>query len=102
MLAGYVINLGGYVNNAPEQTQSALDAILFAAAGVPVIVLLLGCAILYFYRLDDEFPEVVRTLKQRHTAQQTEGLNAGLTEEEKAIINRTSNPQDHSKENPAS
>ena len=102
VLAGFVINLGGYVNNAPEQTQSALDAILFAAAGVPVIVLLLGCAILYFYRLDDEFPEVVRTLKQRHTAQQTEGLSAGLTEEEKAIINRTSNPQDHSKENPAS
>ena len=87
MLAGFVINLGGYVNNAPQQTDSALVAILFAASGVPVIVYILGGCILYFYRLDAEFPEVVRTLKERHTQKQ----EGGLTPEEKEIIERSSN-----------
>ena len=98
MLAGFVINLGGYVNNAETQTDTALSAILFASSGVPVIVFAIGFAILYFYRLDNELPEVVRTLKERHTQNQT----GGLTDEEKAIIARTTNPQDHSKETPAS
>ena len=98
VLAGFVINLGGYVNNAETQTDTALSAILFASSGVPVIVFAIGFAILYFYRLDDELPEVVRTLKERHTQNQT----GGLTDEEKAIIARTTNPQDHSKETPSS
>ena len=86
VLAGFVINLGGYVNNAPQQTDTALNAILFAASGIPVIVYVLGGCILYFYRLDAEFPEVVRTLKERHTQKQ----EGGLTPEEKEIIDRTS------------
>ncbi|MBU3845010.1 MAG: glycoside-pentoside-hexuronide (GPH):cation symporter [Candidatus Anaerobiospirillum pullicola] len=89
VLVGFVINLGGYVNNAEQQTEEALNAILFAASGVPVIVFIIGFVILYFYRLDAEFPEVVRTLKERQAQRSVQ--KGGLNQEEKDIIDRLSN-----------
>lgn len=89
--AGFIINLGGYVNDATTQSDSALSSILFAASGAPVVIYLVSVGILYFYRLDAEFPEVVRTLKERHSETQDEG---GLTPAEKEIVEKVDAKQE--------
>lgn len=88
VVAGFIINLGGYVNNAPTQTDDAMFSIVFAASGAPVVLYIIAAVILIFYRLDAEFPEVTRTIAARRKAAEISALESkgALTDEEKVIL----------------
>ena len=64
-LLGGILALGGYVGGAAEQSASAIMAMkiafIYAQAGLMVIVL----AMLYFYHLDEEYPQILAELQAR-------------------------------------
>jgi GPH family glycoside/pentoside/hexuronide:cation symporter len=71
---GYILNWGGYVADAAQQTSSAMQAIksifLYIPMGCQVVVLIA----MAFYKLDKKLPEVNKILNSRHeeTAANTE------------------------------
>jgi glucuronide carrier protein len=53
-LAAFVIGAGGYVGTAAVQSQSAINAIRFAAGFAPAIFILIGIAIFFRYPLTEQ------------------------------------------------
>lgn len=93
VLTGFIINMGGYINNAPAQSGSAMSAIVFAASGVPAIMYIIGIAILTFYKLDKEFPEVLRVINadraaKAQAAAADSSADGIFTPEEEAILKK--------------
>lgn len=85
VLAGFIINMGGYVNGSDVQTEEALDYIVYAAAGAPVVIYLMAMGLFLFYGLDKQLPEISRALTlSREQNQKTE-----FSEEEKAILHKS-------------
>lgn len=62
---GWMLAFGGYVGNAPTQPESALEAISFLFIHFPFIVYALIIIILWFYKLDKEYPKIVAELSMR-------------------------------------
>ncbi|MBN1121137.1 MAG: MFS transporter [Anaerolineae bacterium] len=61
-----VLQFTGYVANAPQQTQSALNGIRIAIGPIPAVMLGIGILFAYLYPLDrKEHAEVVAQLEQR-------------------------------------
>lgn len=64
-LLGGILALGGYVGGAAEQSVSAITAMkiafIYAQAGLMAIVLVM----LYFYHLDEEYPQIMAELQAR-------------------------------------
>lgn len=65
VIASFVMNAGGYVNDALEQTPEAMQSILYACTVVPAGLYLLGILSVLFYKLDKLYPEVIRELSAR-------------------------------------
>ena len=67
VLASSVMQMGGYINGAAVQSDSAMNAILMATTVVPAV--LFGLAILSAigYKLDSIYPEVIKELQRRKT-----------------------------------
>ncbi len=65
IIASGVMQFGGYVNNSVTQSPSAMEAIMYSTTLIPIIMFVAGICIIYFYKLDKIFPEVINELKRR-------------------------------------
>lgn len=65
VLASVTMQIGGYVNNAPEQTPEAMNAILLACTVVPAVLYVLGILSVLGYKLDKLYPDIIRELQNR-------------------------------------
>lgn len=64
-ILGWILSIGGFDGMAAEQSDSAIAAIRFCFIVLPIIFYALTLFILYFYHLDDEFPGVIKDLRER-------------------------------------
>ena len=64
-LLGLILEIGGYVGTAAVQSAEALEAIEFSFIWVPVMVYVSGFVIMYFFKLDKEFPQIIKDLENR-------------------------------------
>ncbi|MCI6906460.1 MAG: MFS transporter [Succinatimonas sp.] len=62
-LLGLILEIGGYVGTAAVQSAEALEAIEFSFIWVPVMVYVSGLVIMYFFKLDKEFPQIIKDLE---------------------------------------
>lgn len=65
VIASFVMNAGGYVNDAAEQTAEAMSSILYACTLVPAGLYILGILSVIFYKLDKIYPDVIKELGAR-------------------------------------
>ena len=61
-MLGWILALGGYVDNADVQSSSALFAIDALFIYIPVIAVILEVVIMYFYALDKEYDSIISDL----------------------------------------
>ncbi len=67
-IVGNALEYFGFVESAAEQPQSALFAIRFVSSIVPVICLIAGCILTYFYPITQEIhAEILLKLSERKT-----------------------------------
>nr|WP_256217247.1 hypothetical protein [Paenibacillus sp. OV219] len=59
-----MLAFGGYVGGQEHITNSARSSILFMYIYLPIILSALMIVILYFYRLDKQFPQIVKELEE--------------------------------------
>ncbi|WP_417898148.1 MFS transporter [Bacillus haimaensis] len=64
-IMGWTLSFGGYVGGIAEQSDSATATILFLFVYVPVIITAIQLIILYFYKLDKEYPKILKKLQNR-------------------------------------
>ena len=64
-LLGLILEIGGYVGTAAVQSAEALEAIEFSFIWVPVMVYVSGLVFMYFFKLDKEFPQIIKDLENR-------------------------------------
>jgi GPH family glycoside/pentoside/hexuronide:cation symporter len=64
-VAAWSLALGGYVGNAAEQSQSALNAIVFNFTGFPLLGFAAIFILMWFYRLDKIAPQMMTELAER-------------------------------------
>ena len=70
-LGGLILSLGGYVEQAVSQTAKAQGAISIMYLYLPLALMVGILVILYLYKLDEEYPEVMKELERRkQTAEQ--------------------------------
>ena len=67
-LVGFVMTIGGYVSEAGSQSQSAINSIIGAYTVIPAVLYLLSAIAIYFYKLDDELPQIHAELEERRGA----------------------------------
>jgi glucuronide carrier protein len=68
-VAAYVIAFGGYVGGSVTQSDSALDAIRYAAGFIPAVFILIGIAIFFRYPLTEQtFARMVGETAERRAA----------------------------------
>ena len=65
VLASTVMQFGGYVNGATEQTTEAMNTILIATTVLPAGLFILGIVSVLGYKLDKIYPEVIKELQRR-------------------------------------
>lgn len=61
---GWVLALGGYVSKMEVQPESAVTAIKTLFIYVPIILTLVQIFIMFIYKLDQKYPQIVAELKQ--------------------------------------
>lgn len=64
-LVGFVMMLGGYVSGAQTQSQGAVNSIICVYTVVPAVLYLLAAICMYFYKLEDELPQIQAELEQK-------------------------------------
>lgn len=64
-LLGIILSVGGYVGSQSVQSAAAITSIHLAFWVLPLLLNALILVILHFYRLDKEFDQVIRDLRQR-------------------------------------
>lgn len=67
-LIGWFLSLGGYVPNAATQSASTVFAIKSLFIYIPVLIYIIITVIMYFWKLDQEYPQIVEELNQRRAA----------------------------------
>jgi GPH family glycoside/pentoside/hexuronide:cation symporter len=65
---GFALSVNGYNGLAKVQTAAAVSCIRTIFIVVPLVIYILLLILLYFYRLDDELPEIREELARRHSA----------------------------------
>ena len=65
VLASSVMQFGGYVNGATEQTAEAMNTILLATTVLPAGLFILGIVSVLGYKLDKIYPEIIKELQRR-------------------------------------
>ncbi|MDE7330645.1 MAG: MFS transporter [Lachnospiraceae bacterium] len=71
-LLGLILEIGGYVGEAAQQTASALASIRICFVWIPVAVYIIGLGIMRFYHLDEEFAGIIDDLKKRGKVKEAE------------------------------
>lgn len=66
-LIGWMLDWGGYVANAAIQSVAALQVISALFIYVPLLLYFLIVFVLWFYKLDQEYPRIVEELRQRRS-----------------------------------
>ncbi len=66
LVSSFVMNFGGYVNGAQEQSPEAMNAILAAHTIIPPFMFIVAIVALSFYKLDKIYDDVIKELKLRH------------------------------------
>lgn len=64
-LLGLVLSLGGYVGGSVVQSQEAIVSIHIVFWILPIFFTIVVLVLLHFYKLDNEFPEIVADLQER-------------------------------------
>lgn len=62
-IVGWMLAFGGYVGGQEQISDSARSSILFMYIYLPMIISALMVVILYFYKLDKQFPQIVKELE---------------------------------------
>ncbi|MEC0091178.1 MFS transporter [Paenibacillus macquariensis] len=63
-IVGWMLAFGGYVGGQEHISESARSSILFMYIYLPIIISALMVVILYFYKLDKQFPQIVKELEE--------------------------------------
>ncbi len=66
-IMGWLLAWGNYVGNAAAQSPEALHVISFMFIQLPLCIYAAIIAIMYFYRLDREYPAIIAELNQRRS-----------------------------------
>lgn len=66
-IMGWLLAWGNYVGNAATQSQEALHVITFMFIQLPLCIYAAIIAIMYFYKLDREYPAIIEGLNQRRS-----------------------------------
>ncbi|MCD7763252.1 MAG: glycoside-pentoside-hexuronide (GPH):cation symporter [Lachnospiraceae bacterium] len=64
-IVGWILAFGGYDGSAAVQTAKAISAVKFCYIYIPMIVFALILVIMWGYKLDDEYPTVIKELEER-------------------------------------
>jgi GPH family glycoside/pentoside/hexuronide:cation symporter len=75
-LFGGMLAMAGYNGLAEAQPASALTAIRICFVYVPIVLYVLQILILLSYKLDKEYPAILKELEQRHQAEAGAGAQA--------------------------
>lgn len=62
---GWVLAAAGYVGTAKVQSASAIFAIKSLYVYIPIIITLVQIGILFLYKLDEEYPKILKDLQER-------------------------------------
>ncbi len=65
MVLGVILNSGGFVASAASQTAQGQNALISVYTWVPGIFLAFSGLIMFFYRLDRRYPEIIEDLRKR-------------------------------------
>ncbi len=65
---GWVLAAAGYVGTAKVQSASAIFAIKSLYVYIPVIITLVQIGVLFLYKLDEEYPSILKDLQERSKA----------------------------------
>ena len=65
MVLGVILNSGGFVAAAASQTAQGQNALISVYTWVPGIFLAFSGLIMFFYRLDSRYPEIIEDLRKR-------------------------------------
>ncbi|MBN2401518.1 MAG: MFS transporter [Spirochaetes bacterium] len=64
-MVGWMLAWGGYVPNAAQQSSKALSAITFMFIGSLAVLAIVQFILAYFFKLDNEYNDILRDLKNR-------------------------------------
>jgi len=64
---GGILAMGGYVGGASTQTSSAIFALSAAYIYIPLLITIVVIFILFAYKLDKEYPSILKELKARNS-----------------------------------
>jgi len=67
---GWILSLGGYIGGQAVQSESAITAIFTIFIYLPMAIFIAQIILLYFYKLDKEYPQIVNDLKLRKLEKQ--------------------------------
>lgn len=62
---GWILSFGGYVGGQAIQSDSAIFAINALFLYLPIVTFVLLVILLVFYRLDKEYPQIIKDLRER-------------------------------------
>ncbi|MBS4206666.1 MFS transporter [Bacillus sp. FJAT-50079] len=65
-LMGWILSLNGYVGGQTTQSESALFAIEAIFIYIPIVVFVAQIILLFFYKLDKEYPRIIKDLQNRN------------------------------------
>ncbi|MET3558478.1 Na+/melibiose symporter-like transporter [Streptococcus rupicaprae] len=66
-ILGWVMAAGGYDGSAATQTAAAIHSVNIAYIYIPLILTVVSLVILWFYKLDQEYPQIIKDLEARKT-----------------------------------
>lgn len=64
-LSGFLISYGGYKAGVSVQSASAITAIKAMYLYIPILTTILSIIIMHFYKLDDQYPQIMKELNER-------------------------------------
>ena len=65
LILSIVLAVGGYVSQSNVQSESTITAIKVVFIYIPMILTILGTVMISFYKLDSEYPKIIKELDER-------------------------------------
>ena len=65
LILSIVLAVGGYVSQASVQSAATITAIKVVFIYIPMILTIIGTIIISFYKLDSEYPKIMKELEER-------------------------------------
>lgn len=64
-IVGWLLAFGGYVGNLSQQSDTALQMILYLNIHIPFLIAIIMFLLMWLYKLDKIYPQIVEELQQR-------------------------------------